>query len=40
MKAVVENGEDTRVLVLAPSDLPMLSSGKPDLKAIEELFDA
>jgi acyl-CoA synthetase (AMP-forming)/AMP-acid ligase II len=29
-----------RFLVLAPSDLPMLSSGKPDLKAIEELFDA
>lgn len=29
-----------RFLVLAPDDLPMLSSGKPDLKAIEELFDA
>jgi acyl-CoA synthetase (AMP-forming)/AMP-acid ligase II len=29
-----------RFLVLAPADLPMLSSGKPDLKAIEELFDA
>jgi acyl-CoA synthetase (AMP-forming)/AMP-acid ligase II len=29
-----------RMLVLAPADLPMLSSGKPDLKAIEELFDA
>jgi acyl-CoA synthetase (AMP-forming)/AMP-acid ligase II len=29
-----------RFLVLAPGDLPMLSSGKPDLKAIEELFDA
>jgi hypothetical protein len=28
-----------RFLVLAPADLPMLSSGKPDLKAIEELFD-
>jgi acyl-CoA synthetase (AMP-forming)/AMP-acid ligase II len=28
-----------RFLVLAPDDLPMLSSGKPDLKAIEELFD-
>jgi len=28
-----------RFLVLAPGDLPMLSSGKPDLKAIEELFD-
>jgi acyl-CoA synthetase (AMP-forming)/AMP-acid ligase II len=28
-----------RILVLAPDDLPMLSSGKPDLKAIEELFD-
>jgi acyl-CoA synthetase (AMP-forming)/AMP-acid ligase II len=28
-----------RILVLAPTDLPMLSSGKPDLKAIEELFD-
>lgn len=27
-----------RFLVLAPADLPMLSSGKPDLKAIEELF--
>ena len=25
--------------VLAPADLPMLSSGKPDLHAIEELFD-
>jgi acyl-CoA synthetase (AMP-forming)/AMP-acid ligase II len=29
-----------RFLVLAPDDLPMLSSGKPDLKAIEDLFDA
>jgi acyl-CoA synthetase (AMP-forming)/AMP-acid ligase II len=29
-----------RFLVLAPADLPMLSSGKPDLHAIEELFDA
>jgi acyl-CoA synthetase (AMP-forming)/AMP-acid ligase II len=28
-----------RFLVLAPDDLPMLSSGKPDLNAIEELFD-
>jgi acyl-CoA synthetase (AMP-forming)/AMP-acid ligase II len=28
-----------RFLVLAPDDLPMLSSGKPDLRAIEELFD-
>jgi acyl-CoA synthetase (AMP-forming)/AMP-acid ligase II len=28
-----------RFLVLAPADLPMLSSGKPDLTAIEELFD-
>jgi acyl-CoA synthetase (AMP-forming)/AMP-acid ligase II len=28
-----------RFLVVAPDDLPMLSSGKPDLKAIEELFD-
>ena len=28
-----------RFLVLAPADLPMLSSGKPDLHAIEELFD-
>ncbi len=27
-----------RFLVLAPADLPMLSSGKPDLHAIEELF--
>ncbi len=27
-----------RFLVLAPDDLPMLSSGKPDLSAIEELF--
>jgi acyl-CoA synthetase (AMP-forming)/AMP-acid ligase II len=27
-----------RFLVLAPADLPMLSSGKPDLGAIEELF--
>ncbi|HLM17733.1 MAG TPA: class I adenylate-forming enzyme family protein [Acidimicrobiia bacterium] len=27
-----------RFLVLAPTDLPMLSSGKPDLAAIEELF--
>jgi acyl-CoA synthetase (AMP-forming)/AMP-acid ligase II len=27
-----------RFLVLAPGDLPMLSSGKPDLAAIEELF--
>lgn len=27
-----------RFLVLAPADLPMLSSGKPDLAAIEELF--
>jgi acyl-CoA synthetase (AMP-forming)/AMP-acid ligase II len=29
-----------RFLVLAPGDLPMLSSGKPDLAAIVELFDA
>jgi acyl-CoA synthetase (AMP-forming)/AMP-acid ligase II len=29
-----------RFLVLAPADLPMLSSGKPDLSAIVELFDA
>jgi acyl-CoA synthetase (AMP-forming)/AMP-acid ligase II len=29
-----------RFLVLAPDELPMLSSGKPDLAAIEELFDA
>jgi len=28
-----------RFLVLAPADLPMLSSGKPDLSAIAELFD-
>ncbi len=28
-----------RFLVLAPTDLPMLSSGKPDLSAIAELFD-
>lgn len=28
-----------RLLVLAPGDLPMLSSGKPDLGAIAELFD-
>ena len=28
-----------RFLVLAPAELPMLSSGKPDLRAIEELFD-
>jgi acyl-CoA synthetase (AMP-forming)/AMP-acid ligase II len=29
-----------RFLVLAPADLPMLSSGKPDLSSIVELFDA
>jgi acyl-CoA synthetase (AMP-forming)/AMP-acid ligase II len=29
-----------RFLVLAPAELPMLSSGKPDLAAIQELFDA
>lgn len=29
-----------RFLVLAPDDLPMLSSGKPDLAAVAELFDA
>jgi acyl-CoA synthetase (AMP-forming)/AMP-acid ligase II len=28
-----------RYLVLAPGELPMLSSGKPDLSAIAELFD-
>ena len=28
-----------RFLVLAPDELPMLSSGKPDLRAIAELFD-
>jgi acyl-CoA synthetase (AMP-forming)/AMP-acid ligase II len=28
-----------RFLVVAPDALPMLSSGKPDLSAIEELFD-
>ncbi len=28
-----------RFLVLAPADLPMLSSGKPDLAPIAELFD-